>query len=59
MVYRLARKLDLTIRNGIQTNLHELLINVGLVEADVNRVTCGHHVVVVDNLKTAFKYIDL
>ena len=39
-------------------HLHQLLVQVSLVEADVDGVTSGHHVVVVDNLQSEkVKYI--
>ena len=34
-----------------ENHLQQLLVQVCLVEADVNRVPSGHHVVVVDHLE--------
>ena len=47
----LTRLLDKVTTEPAVSHLHQLLVNVGLVEADVNRVPGGHHVVVVDNLE--------
>ena len=33
-------------------HLHQLLVQVSLVEADVDGITSGHHVVVVDHLQS-------
>ena len=53
--YRLARwqgslKMYLTSSKCVYQYLQQLLVQVGLVKADVNRVPGGHHVVVVDHL---------
>ena len=47
----LTRLLDKVTTKPAVSHLHQLLVNVGLVEADVNRVPGGHHVVVVDDLQ--------
>ena len=57
----LTRLLDI---DGLHTqlvtsHLHQLLVNVGLVEADVNRVPGGHHVVVVDDLRGKYFIRDI
>ena len=51
-IFTLARLLDTgNSLSGHRPHLHQLLVNVGLVEADIHGVPGGHHVVVVDHLK--------
>ena len=45
-----ARVLDPGESSG-HIHLEQLLVDVGLVEADIHAVPGGHHVVVVDDLK--------
>ena len=46
-----ARVLDPDTQGGDHSHLEQLLVDVGLVEADIHGVPGGHHVVVVDDLK--------
>ena len=46
-----ARMLDPDTKEGDHCHLEQLLVDVGLVEADIHGVPGGHHVVVVDDLK--------
>ena len=49
-----GRLLDMLDRelDRVGPHLHQLLVQVSLVEADVDGVTSGHHVVVVDYLQS-------